>query len=207
MYINMPIAINYKICDQGRGCPCISGCPQRAWSFNEKKGRPEVDTSKCNDCWKCIKICPARAVLGALDGEGLKKLNDELSKYSKTRDEIYEPRFNADRTEKESQISGEEFDEKINQNGIVIIEFWAEPFASRCRLNAALYSDILPEKIPLHKINAFQNPDLMERFSISALPALLIFKDGEVIDHIAGYTSISEKEALRARLLETLPSL
>jgi len=74
---------------------------------------------------------------------------------------------------------------------------------SRCRLNAALYSDILPEKLkdaPVHKVNALENTDLMVKYELFTFPTLIVFKDGEVIESITGYTSISEKEALRERL-------
>ncbi|MFH1424535.1 MAG: thioredoxin domain-containing protein [archaeon] len=199
----MPIKINHNICDKGKGCPCITACPQKAWSFNEKTKRPEVDNSKCNDCFQCIKTCPARAVLGAINNEGLKKLDEEVSKYSKGDAEIKEPRFNADPSENESVITNKDFEEKINQKGIVLVEFWSENFASRCRLNAALYSDILPKMlkdVPVHKLNAREAPHLMDKFGVHTLPAILVFKDGKQIDHIAGYTSISEKEALKDRL-------
>jgi len=200
----MPVKINYNICDQGKGCPCISACPNGAWGFNEETKRPEIDLSKCDDCFTCVKTCPARAVLAATSEEGMKKIEEELKNYPKTRQELLAPRFNADPSDQESQITSKDFEEKVlKQKGIVIVEFWSNPCVSRCRLNAALYSDILPEKLkdaPVHKVNALENTDLMVKYELFTFPTLIVFKDGEVIESITGYTSISEKEALRERL-------
>ena len=200
----MPVRINYNICDQGAGCPCISGCPKGAWSFNEESKRPEINLNKCNNCFKCVKICPARAVLSAISEKGMNKLEEEIAKYPTTRQELLAPRFNADPSDQESQITGENFEEKVlNQQGVVIVEFWSNPCVSRCRLNAALYSDILSEKLkdaPVHKVNALENPGLMVEYELFTFPTLIIFKNGEVLDKVTGYTSISEKEVLKKRL-------
>ena len=200
----MPVKINYNICDQGAGCPCISGCPNGAWKYNEETKRPEIDLSKCDDCFTCVKNCPARAVLATTSEKGMKKLEEEIEKYPTTRQELLAPRFNADPSEQESQITNDNFEEKVlKQEGIIIVEFWSNPCVSRCRLNAALYSDILPEKlknVPVHKVNALENPDLMVKYELFTFPTLVVFKNSEVIEKITGYTSISEKEALRERL-------
>jgi thioredoxin 1 len=47
------------------------------------------------------------------------------------------------------------------------------------------------------KLNVDENPDTAGRFRIDGIPALLIFKDGRLVDRIVG---LQPKQAIAARL-------
>lgn len=53
----MAISVNPQYCPQNHRCPAISYCPAKALT---QKGfqAPELDTSKCIECQRCIDVCP-----------------------------------------------------------------------------------------------------------------------------------------------------
>ena len=72
----------------------------------------------------------------------------------------------------------------------VLVKFFTET-CMPCKKMSKLIgeSDI---EIPVVKINASENIDLAREFSISAVPVLVYFKDGEPINTIHGVVSIEK---------------
>jgi len=195
----MPIAINHKICDKGRGCPCITVCETGAWSFSEEKKMPVVDNTKCTDCGVCIKTCPARAVLFAVNEEGLKQIQDAVSRDSRTADEVHEPRFNADPLDESLLVNEKSFDKALSKD-VALVEFWSAQTCGRCRLNTPKYSDIVPDGLSVFQVNADKDKKLAERFGVHAFPALVLFRNGEVADRIFGFSSLADEKEMKRRI-------
>ena len=195
----MPPVINPKICDRGRGCPCIAACPKNAWYFDEEKNIPAIDISKCDNCGICIKACPARAVFFAYSKEGLVELEKQFKKDPRRSEKIMEERYNADPIDPKTIVNSENFDKEVlDSDTPVLVEFWADKYASRCRIGAPLYSEILSSKnIKIRKINLEENPDIASRYKVSAVPSILIFNKGKVVDCIVGCQSVADKEILK----------
>jgi thioredoxin 1 len=69
----------------------------------------------------------------------------------------------------------------------VLVDFWAE-WCAPCRaMSPALAA--LAQDFKVCKVNVDRNPKLAARYNISSIPALYIFKGGQVVAQHLGVTS------------------
>lgn len=79
----------------------------------------------------------------------------------------------------------------------VLVDFWAE-WCGPCRLIAPHVEAVATEldgKAVIGKLNVDENPAVVSRYSIRGIPALLLFKGGELVDSLVGAT---DKVRIRA---------
>lgn len=207
----MPVIINYKVCDLGRGCPCIPACPTSAWYWDEKNKRPAVDNSKCNNCGICTKTCPARVISGALDEKGIEKLKRELDSDPRAQKTLCNERFNIEPKDELIAVDSFTFEKEVlNSEGVIIVDFWAPEFSARCKNGTMLYSELLPEtghKVKFKKMNVHENEAFCRELGITTLPALVVYHKGEIVDHIAAKIGLAEKEQIQERITDALKSI
>lgn len=94
-------------------------------------------------------------------------------------------------------------DEVIKSDKLTVVDFWA-PWCGPCRKLAPVLDEIAGEfdgKIKLVKVNTDENLKLAQRFSISALPSILIFKNGEPVERLV---SLMPKSALITNITKHL---
>lgn len=73
----------------------------------------------------------------------------------------------------------------------VLVDFWAD-WCGPCKMIAPLLDEIAREKgdtIKVGKINIDQNQSLSFKYNVRAIPTLLFFKNGQVVDQVTGMTS------------------
>lgn len=90
------------------------------------------------------------------------------------------------------EISEADFDEVLaNASVPVMVDFWA-PWCRPCRAISPIVDELAQEfagKMEVCKVNIDDNPKLPERFSIRAIPTIIVFHKSEVRDKMTGAVS------------------
>ena len=90
-------------------------------------------------------------------------------------------------------------------SGVVAVEFTAE-WCPPCRVMAPLVEEVardLGPRLRVLQMDADANQGTMMRLGVRALPTLMVFRDGEVVDRVVGTVP---KAALRERLNRAVDS-
>ena len=87
-----------------------------------------------------------------------------------------------------TELTDSTFDEFIKNNNITVIDCWA-PWCGPCRRMGPVMEAVAKEldgKAGVAKLNVDVNQAISVRFGIRAIPTLLIFKDGVLVDTLVG---------------------
>lgn len=84
-------------------------------------------------------------------------------------------------------LTKETFEETVSQEGIVIVDFWAE-WCGPCKRFAPIFEASSEAKpgIVHAKVDTEAQPELQAEFGISAIPTLMAFRDGIMVFNQAG---------------------
>jgi thioredoxin 1 len=86
-------------------------------------------------------------------------------------------------------VSESTFDaEVLKSDKPVLVDFWAE-WCGPCRMVSPILDQIASEnsdKLDIVKVNVDENPQLAMDYQITSIPALKVFKGGEVAQTIIG---------------------
>lgn len=80
------------------------------------------------------------------------------------------------------------FDEMINTDKPVMVDFWAE-WCGPCRLVGPHVEAISQEyegKAVVGKVNVDHNPSIAAKFGIRNIPTIVVLKNGEVVEKVVG---------------------
>jgi thioredoxin 1 len=94
-------------------------------------------------------------------------------------------------------------DEVINSQDTIMVDFWAE-WCGPCRAVSPILDQIAsenPDKIKIVKLNVDDNPQMAMKYQITSIPAMKVFRGGEVVKTVIG---AKPKPALEADLAEFL---
>ncbi|MEX2403900.1 MAG: thioredoxin TrxA [Balneolales bacterium] len=86
-------------------------------------------------------------------------------------------------------LTDDSFDnEVLKSDQPVLVDFWAE-WCGPCRMIGPIVEELAGEyegKLKVGKVDVDSNPQISTKYNIRSIPALLIFKNGEVVDQIVG---------------------
>tara|TARA_Y100000310_G_scaffold306353_1_gene347415 strand:- start:1750 stop:2076 length:327 start_codon:yes stop_codon:yes gene_type:complete len=96
----------------------------------------------------------------------------------------------------ETEITEEEFNNIIdNSHKVVVVDFFAE-WCMPCLMLAPIIDELAlkMKDVKFTKVNVDNNQKLAQKYNISPIPCLIIFKDGKEVDRIIGAKPIEEIE-------------
>jgi thioredoxin 1 len=86
------------------------------------------------------------------------------------------------------EITDSNFEEIINSDKPVLVDFWAE-WCGPCKMIGPLVEELANEfegKAVIGKVDVDTNPEVSAKFGIRSIPTLLVFKGGEIVDKQVG---------------------
>ena len=101
----------------------------------------------------------------------------------------------------EIELTNENFDAEVLKSEIpVLVDFWAT-WCGPCKMLAPTVAEIATEyagRVKVGKVNVDNAPELAARYGIMSIPALLLFRNGEVARTSVGFVPKSDVEAMLA---------
>ena len=86
-------------------------------------------------------------------------------------------------------LTDNEFEQEVLQSGNpVLVDFWA-PWCGPCQALGPILDELSKEyddKVKICKINIDENQSIASKYQVLSIPTLLFFKDGEVVNQLAG---------------------
>ena len=85
------------------------------------------------------------------------------------------------------EITDENFEQEVcNEEKVTLVDFWAT-WCGPCRKLSPMIDDLAKEydgKVKFVKIKADENLQTAQKYSISGVPCLLVFKNGEPVERM-----------------------
>ena len=87
------------------------------------------------------------------------------------------------------ELTGKSFETEIQSSKPIIIDFWAT-WCGPCRMMAPVFEELskeYTEKLRFAKLSTEDFPEVAAANSITGIPCLVVFANGEEVDRIVGY--------------------
>jgi thioredoxin 1 len=95
------------------------------------------------------------------------------------------------------EIQDSSFDaEVLKSDKPVLVDFWA-PWCGPCRAIAPVIDELVAvygDRVKFTKCNVDDNPVTPGKFGIKAIPTLIFFKEGSVVEQVTGMVAKSKLE-------------
>ena len=99
-------------------------------------------------------------------------------------------------------VTSENFEEEVLKSGqTVLVDFWAA-WCGPCRMVGPIIDELAHDysgKLKVGKLNVDEQGELSSKYRVMSIPTIMIFKNGEVVDKVAGARSKAEFENMIAK--------
>ena len=96
-------------------------------------------------------------------------------------------------------ITSENFDQEVLNSDIpVLVDFWA-PWCGPCKMLGPVIAHLAEDyegKVKVGKCNTDDYTDLAIEYNVSSIPAVKLFKGGELVDESLGFVPIEKLKAM-----------
>ena len=83
-------------------------------------------------------------------------------------------------------ITDNTFNEVINDNDLVLVDFWAD-WCGPCKMLSPILDEIADERgLLVGKLNIDENPGKAQEYSVQSIPTMVLFKSGQPVKTITG---------------------
>ncbi|MCE5219747.1 MAG: thioredoxin [Clostridium sp.] len=87
-------------------------------------------------------------------------------------------------------INSNEFVKNVeNTKGVVVVDFFAT-WCGPCKMLAPVFEGVsnkMGDKATFFKVDIDENNNIAQKYRISAVPTMIIFKDGVPVENLAGF--------------------
>lgn len=101
------------------------------------------------------------------------------------------------------QLTDSDFDAAIKSGTPCLVDFWA-PWCGPCKAIGPVVEELANEyvgKAVIAKMNVDDNPATPGKFGIRAIPTIILFKNGEVVDQVTGAVGKTQLVAMLNKAL------
>lgn len=119
----------------------------------------------------------------------------ELERYAKD--------LEVQKTAKPIHLTDDTFPNEVAKPGVLLVDMWAA-WCGPCLRIAPTIEQLAKDyggKVRFGKVNVDENPRTAAQFGIQSIPALLLFKNGKLVDGIIGAVPRQEIEGVLRRWL------